>query len=316
MGKEGRFERSAIAPGKVILTGEHFVVNGGLALACTVDRYIRVRARPADVFSVRYGFSGMKPMTKLARDHIYASIKDLLDGKGASLYVESNIPIGAGLGSSASSSVAAVLAISGLLNKPLTRQEVFEHAMKGERLVHSNPSGIDVMVSIMGGFMLYRKGEEPRPLNTAPLRALVVDTGQRHRTGDMVKGVETFAFKNRELFDGMVSMANSISSSAAQALIEGDLGRLGSLLAFNQELLNAIGVSTDKIELAIRSFRGVSSGSKLTGGGGGGFVINILKGDVIGVNTGRWRGSFIANLGVGGAKIEEPAPIRDGGLPS
>jgi len=311
--KGGGVEASAVAPGKVILTGEHFVVKGGLALAGAVDRHIRVRARPADGFSVAFGPPGNRRMTRLARDHIYASVKGLLDGRGAHLIIESDIPMGAGLGSSASSSVAAVLAVSGLFNRPLTGQEVFEHAMKGERLVHNDPSGIDVMVCIMGGFMLYRKGEGPRALNASPLRVLIVDTGQRHRTGDMVRRVSSFASRNGELFKGMVAMADSISSSAAQSLVERDLGRLGSLLSLNQQLLKAIGVSTDKVELAIRSFREVSLGGKLTGGGGGGFVINILKGDVIGVDVGGWRGSFVANLGVAGAKIEGPALHRSGG---
>ena len=66
------------------------------------------------------------------------------------------MPIGSGLGSSAASSVAAVVAVNELLQKPLPRKELLRFAVEGERLASGSPHADNVAPSLLGGVCLIR----------------------------------------------------------------------------------------------------------------------------------------------------------------
>ncbi len=66
------------------------------------------------------------------------------------------MPIGSGLGSSAASSVAAIVALNELLPKPLKRTELLRFAVEGERLASGSPHADNVAPSLLGGACLIR----------------------------------------------------------------------------------------------------------------------------------------------------------------
>ena len=116
----------ASAPAKVILFGEHFVVYGGPAILGSIDKRIRVSARPIASTKIKInsdiGYFASYPSDRLieSRPHfteaerilypLYTAthkvLKDHLIGTAKSIGVEiqlsTDIPLGAGLGSSAS----------------------------------------------------------------------------------------------------------------------------------------------------------------------------------------------------------------------
>jgi len=77
-------------------------------------------------------------------------------GIGVSIMLEKNLPLGSGLGSSASSSAAAVLAVNKLLGSPLTIKELIPFAMEGERVACGSAHADNVAPSLLGGFVLVR----------------------------------------------------------------------------------------------------------------------------------------------------------------
>jgi len=77
-------------------------------------------------------------------------------GIGVSIMLEKNLPLGSGLGSSASSSAAAVLAVNELLGRPLTTTELIPFAMEGERVACGSAHADNVAPSLLGGFVLVR----------------------------------------------------------------------------------------------------------------------------------------------------------------
>ncbi len=70
--------------------------------------------------------------------------------------LEKNMPLGSGMGSSASSSAAAVFAINYLLGNPLTTTELIPFAMEGERVASGSAHADNVAPSLLGGFVLIR----------------------------------------------------------------------------------------------------------------------------------------------------------------
>jgi homoserine kinase len=72
------------------------------------------------------------------------------------IFLEKNLPLGSGMGSSASSAAAAVFALNELLGSPLTTTELIPFAMEGERIACGTAHADNVAPSLLGGFVLIR----------------------------------------------------------------------------------------------------------------------------------------------------------------
>ncbi len=70
--------------------------------------------------------------------------------------LEKNMPLGSGMGSSASSSAAAVFAANYLLGNKLTTKELIPFAMEGERIACGSAHADNVAPALLGGFVLIR----------------------------------------------------------------------------------------------------------------------------------------------------------------
>ena len=70
--------------------------------------------------------------------------------------LEKNLPLGSGLGSSASSAVAAVVAINEFTGANLSSSDLIIHAMEGEKVACGAAHADNVAPSLLGGFILIR----------------------------------------------------------------------------------------------------------------------------------------------------------------
>ncbi len=77
-------------------------------------------------------------------------------GTGLDIYVEKNLPLGSGLGSSASSSAASVLALNEIFGNPFPLDELILFAMEGERAACGTAHADNVAPSLLGGFLIIR----------------------------------------------------------------------------------------------------------------------------------------------------------------
>ena len=266
------------APGKVIIAGEHFVVHGSRALVASIDRYVTVEAffhEPGYIKSEELGeIAPLKsPSERLAP--IAVSVSPLLKGREVALVVKSEIPVSSGLGSSAATCVAAVKAVEALLGLELKHEDVYELAMRGESLVHGRPSGVDVAISVWGGFMVYRRGERPQPLSGAAELA-ICNTKIGRKTGDMVAKVSKFGEERPELFSSLIKAVDLIVDESVDALKAEDHRKLGMLMNFNHEALRLVGASIPELDRVVYGSRPFCFGSKLTGAGGGGCTIHLI----------------------------------------
>ncbi|HCZ34821.1 MAG TPA: homoserine kinase [Cytophagales bacterium] len=76
--------------------------------------------------------------------------------QGVDIELKKNLPLGSGMGSSAASGVAALVAINELLGNPLTREQLVPHAMEAERIACGSAHADNVAPSLLGGFVLVR----------------------------------------------------------------------------------------------------------------------------------------------------------------
>jgi mevalonate kinase len=212
---------------------------------------------------------------------LYASARSVLSERhqilGLDIVVNSEIPHGIGLGSSAASCVATVAAVDSLFHKP-DKQYVCDRAIKSERLIHHNSSGADCYISTFGGLMYYIKNEGFNKIYSKKDLSLIIgNTGIRHSTGVLVASVKKFKDKNSSLFNSLSHHAEIICRDAFTAITKGDEKKLGKLMIENHTLLQHIGVSHDKIDYLVNlCIENGALGAKLTGAGGGGIMIALV----------------------------------------
>lgn len=86
------------------------------------------------------------------------AVQSLLDQArppfGVELSIEKGIPLGSGLGGSAASAVAAVVAANELLDAPFAREALLPHAIAGETVASGSPHADNVAPSLLGGLVL------------------------------------------------------------------------------------------------------------------------------------------------------------------
>lgn len=91
----------------------------------------------------------------------YLNIKN-----GIEIEIHKKMGIGSGLGSSAASSVAAVFALNNLLEKPLSKNEIFNFALEGEKLTSGGkPHADNVAACLFGGFTIVKNNYDFEVIN-------------------------------------------------------------------------------------------------------------------------------------------------------
>ena len=187
------------------------------------------------------------------------------------------IPIGAGLGSSASTTVATISAVAKSRGAILDRSSIFQLAFVSENYLHGKPSGVDQATCTYGGVIQFKKPAEIKPIKikSRPM-ILVCDSGFHRSTKALVGSVVNRSAKEAARFHDHLEEVSEISTGVVKALKSEDTPELGSLMNRNHELLRQIGVSTPMLDHLVEEAKRVgASGAKLTGAGGGGCVIAL-----------------------------------------
>jgi homoserine kinase len=102
------------------------------------------------------------PERNTAGRALLAMRETLKPGFGFEVYIEKGIPLGSGLGGSAASAVAAVVAANALLDTPLTKLELLQFAMQGEKVSSGSLHVDNISPSLFGGLVLTVGIDNPR----------------------------------------------------------------------------------------------------------------------------------------------------------
>jgi len=289
------------APGKVYLFGEHAVVYGEPAVPCAIGLRAQVTVQRQDEgltvhagdltldgFTVEFdGDAAGRPDVAVPDSLIDAGIgyvseaveqaKDAagVDTVGFDVTVDSAIPLGGGLGSSAAVAVAAIDAATRELGVELTAQEIAERAYRVEYEVQDGEaSRADTFCSAMGGAVRI-EGDDCRTIAAPELPFVIGYDGGSGDTGALVSGVRQLR-EEYEFAADTVGAIGDIVRRGESALADGDLTELGKLMNFNHGLLEALGVSSRSLDTMVWAARDAGAlGAKLTGAGGGGCVVAL-----------------------------------------
>ncbi len=290
------------APGKVYLFGEHAVVYGEPAVPCAIevrarvgveqraDSKLRIHAEDLslDGFTVEYGGTADGPpdvdvqesLLTAAMGYVDGAIKQVRDVTGEDevgfdVTIESDIPLGAGLGSSAAVAVAAIDAGTRELGTTLETEELAERAYQTEYEVQGGQaSRADTFCSATGGAVRV-EGDDCRSLEAPDLPIVVGFDGGAGDTGKLVAGVRGLR-EEYEFAADTVESIGEIVRNGEEALAADDIEELGRLMNFNHGLLSALGVSSRSLDSMVWAARNAGAhGAKLTGAGGGGCIVAL-----------------------------------------
>jgi len=273
----------ASAPGKVILFGEHFVVYGVKAILCAINKRITVTAEKIDGgrISIQSNIGNLelepgKSISKInspLKPFYYLADKILKnENTGIKIIVESDIPLGVGLGSSSACCVAGAAAISRLFRKT-SNEEILVLAIEAEKTIFENTSGADCTVCTYGGIMEYDKENGFHKIESKPNFHLVIaNSNIEHSTESVVGEVRQFKEKNEIEFTSLCKKESKLIEEVLELLIGNNIKKLGTKIKENQEYLETIGISNDKLREMIQIGQTESFGAKITGAGGGGCI--------------------------------------------
>jgi mevalonate kinase len=287
---------TAKASGKIILFGEHAVVYGYPAIAVPV-KSVQVKVI---VLPILKGYNSLIRIRNLnwEEDINFSEISEnnpikvsidnvlsLIDGNSPlfELTISSSIPIAAGLGSSAALAIAITKGLSQFLGINLSDDQINELALQSEKIQHGSPSGIDNSVITFGKPIYFLKDSPIVQIEIpAPLNIVLGDTGKRTLTKEVVIQVKNIFESEPTTIGPILEEIGNITKDALHALQSGNLVQIGRLMSDNHECLKKIGVSSVELDHLVDSARKNGAlGSKLCGGGQGGFMAALCETDSI-----------------------------------
>ncbi len=299
----------ASVPAKVILFGEHFVVYGKRALAAAINRRLVVEASSVErsgyhvkianipTFGLEMDLVTGEEKARPYKDYdaaanaiayVRESIRYLeekygIGGEGVEIEIKSEIPLSAGLGSSAATCVATIAALKEYFGVNGDLDGIREDANRVERRVQGAASPIDTAISTYGGYVLVKSGEVKR-LHLAELNLIVgcigsiplsmgMATKEFSEMGLKTKKIVEQVKERREVFkgiyDAIFDISDAITAQAVTAIEESDFVKLGALMNINHGLLDAIGVVPRRLSELVKLSQELGAlGAKVTGAGG------------------------------------------------
>jgi galactokinase len=340
------------APGRVNLIGEHTDYNAGLVLPFAIGQRTVVAAGlrdgPGDVAVTstmfpgvaRARLAGIAPGTvsgwsgyPLGVAWALSQLRPLSAPRGVDLFVESDVPAGAGLSSSAALEIAVATALNELWNLAATDPELAHASQRAENEVVGAPTGImDQFASLLGqadaAVFLDCRTEDtqivPLRLRQAGLDIVLIDTGERHShaAGGYAARRASCERAARELgvpalrdigVDDLPRVASILDeetfrrarhvvtenervAATVRALGADDLAAVGRLLtASHASMRDDFEISTPALDLAVgTALRSGAVGARMTGGGFGGAAIALIDRDRAPALTGAVKAAFSA----------------------
>ena len=278
----------ASAPGKVILFGEHFVVYGVKAILCSINKRVTVTAEKTSERKIsinsKIGKLDLDPNKLISEINsplkpFYYLANKAIENKdtGIHIQIDSEIPLGAGLGSSSACCVAGAAAIFKLFGD-ISKEKILKLAIEAERTIFENTSGADCTVCTYGGIMEYDKNNGFKKIEHEPnFQLVIINSNIEHSTQSMVSKVKEFEKRNKEEFSRLSNLESKVIEDVLKLIKENKMQEIGQKMNQNQEYLENIGISNNELTNMIKIGQELSFGAKITGSGGGGCIFALTN---------------------------------------
>lgn len=332
--------RRWIIPGRVNLIGEHLDYNGGPVLPMAIDREVVVKARRRDdatihvwsggrteIFSTSVGVGDVTGWAALTAGVVWALGQAGHSVPAADLVIESALPSGAGLSSSAAVACGVTMALADLGGIELDRAGVAAVARRSENDYLGVPSGVMDQLAVVhdAASLIDTRTGAVQPVEITwgedGLSLVVIDTGVQHsidggeytgRHEECRRAAEALGLEHLSdvTLDGMYSLDDEVLQgrarhvltetarvrSAVRALAAHDWAQFGTMLtASHASLRDDFDVSCSELDVTVETVLEAGAlGARLTGFGFGGSVIALAPTDHLIALRGAVEAAFAA----------------------
>jgi D-glycero-alpha-D-manno-heptose-7-phosphate kinase len=265
--------------------------HGGRVLNCAIDKYVYVivKQRFDDDIYVNYS---KKEIVSRVDDLEHELVREAMHMAGVANGVEittlADIPSGggSGLGSSSAVTVGLLQALFAYQGRQVSAEELAERACTIEIERCRKPIGKqDQYIAALGGIRDIRFG----PGDEVAARELGMPAAGRRALQQQImlfytgvtRSADTILVEQRANIEStrpQLDLLRDLAGFAAERLRNGDVDAIGPAMRESWEAKRklATGVSNDEVDAAVtRALDAGASGAKLTGAGGGGFLLVI-----------------------------------------
>ena len=202
--------------------------------------------------------------------------------KGFYMEVDSDIPIGAGLSTSAALSIGFIKAINQAYDLKLSNMEIAEMAYLGENHDLDIQCGrLDQYTEAYGGIVFIQTGEQPSVeyLDVEELPIVVGDSMEERKASSILNRIKKQIKEKDSLTLNAFNVIENCVNEGKDALLKGKFKELGELMNIQQEQEAILKADTKKIvELCNVAKTAGALGAKQMGAGGGGCIVAIAPG--------------------------------------
>jgi mevalonate kinase len=212
---------------------------------------------------------------------LYERLKEYIK-KGFNMEVDSDIPIGVGLSTSAALSIGFIKAINQAYDLKLTNNEIAEMAYLGENHDLNIQCGrLDQYTEAYGGIVFIQTDENPSVeyLDVEELPVVVGESMEERKASSILNRIKK-QIKEKDIITlNAFKVIENCVYKGKDALLKGDFKQLGELMNIQQEQERIFKTDTKKIvELCKASINAGALGAKQMGAGGGGCIVAIAPG--------------------------------------
>jgi mevalonate kinase len=304
-------------PAKIIISGEHSVVHGAPAIACALPSYfistnINEHNTKDNVIINLNDYAISEPLSKDyligRKNKIENKYQQFLDKEievsqilsnpidlaiyvigtflerycssyhGFRITVNSNVPSGCGMGSSAAFIIGVLKSLIYHFKINVTDDEFFKLAFKAENIRHGKSSGLDIKAILSNKAIYVNDGKQSDlDLEIDDFGIEIINNGKpKSTTGQCVMHAGTFFQKNPNLVNDFTKVTNDIYN----ALIAKDQKSLKEAIRKNHYLLSQIGVVPQDVQKIIKDIEDKGGAAKICGAGSvegdrGGIIMKI-----------------------------------------
>jgi len=281
-------------PGRICILGDKVDLLGKPVIAMAINLMMRINYRATSDSTIEFYSHDTKERVKFKLGEspplgidlnywsvLYNRLKDKLN-KGFYMDVQSDIPIGCGLSTSAAISVGFLRVLNKAFDLNLQNSDIAELAYLGENYDLGIQCGrMDQYSIAYGGVTFIHTDENPRVemLDIRELPIVVGDSMEERKAASVLNRVKRqIREKDPSTLDAFKVVEDCVYQGK-EALLKGDYKKLGELMNTQQEQEIILKAATNKILSLCEAAKDTGAlGAKQMGAGGGGCMLAICPG--------------------------------------